>query len=572
MFKTKMSRRFARFCGQCRLEIPVVATVVFALLGGTSAPGRAQEYTPESPEVRAMIDLGVKYLDSRRQSGYTLGYEALVGYAVFKATDDIEHPVVQDGIQHSLKIASSSISGSQDEKFDEFVYAVSVAIQMLAAADPVKYNPELQKMLEYLKQRQRPDGAYGYKYKPLYDGTGDTSQTQYALLGLWALDHAQVTVPAEIPQKALSWLTKSQYQDGGFGYQYPSTTFPPNHVMTAVGMSAAMIAGDLLHALRAGGGSAMAALDGAEVSEVGVPSAFRRVVVDATGRANTKVSPAQISSITNKANNWINSHNYSRIPGSSWHYYWLYSIERYQAFLEAMKGKREKSPAWYNDIVKELQKAQSENGSWGRKDTDAGTAESCTAFAILVLLRATQKSMGELSEAVLTGGFGLKADMSSVDFSSGKVEDKKDITDMEAAMKMLEETKFDKDVSNDLAKRIRLDPDPQKRNEQLDRFARMLRSDNAVSRRVAAKILCRGDNLDMAPHLIYALSDPDGLTNINAENSLRVLSRQMNTSKIPLRLEEGQMEFPQKTRLDAQEYWKKWYLSIRPDYVFLENN
>ncbi len=237
-----------------------------------------------------------------------------------------------------------------------------------------------------------------------------------------------------------------------------------------------------------------------------------------------------------------------------------------------MNGRREKSPAWYNEIVEQLKKNQADDGAWGRKDPDAGSIESSTSFAILVLLRTTQKSIGELSEAVLQGGQGLKADMSSVDFSSGKVEDKKEVTDMEAAIKMLENEKFDKDISGDLAKRIRLDPDPEKRNQQLESFARLLRSENAISRRVAAKVLCRGDNLDMVPHLIYALTDPDGLTNINAENSLRVLSRQMNTYKIPNRLEEGKLEFPLNVRLAAQTYWKDWYLSIRPDYIFLENN
>jgi hypothetical protein len=46
----------------------------------------------------------------------------------------------------------------------------------------------------------------------------------------------------------------------------------------------------------------------------------------------------------------------------------------------------------------------------------------------------------------------------------------------------------------------------------------------------------------------------------------------MNTEKIPRELPAGQLEFPLPVRLAAQEYWKKWFLSVRPDYIFLENN
>jgi hypothetical protein len=335
-------------------------------------------------------------------------------------------------------------------------------------------------------------------------------------------------------------------------------------------MSSLMIAADILGVLRSGGGSAMAALEAQDANaEVGVPSALHRYIENEN--PETRITPALVTSLVEKANRWMSTTPYNREYGTTWHYYMLYSVERYQAFMEAMRGKREKSPQWYNEIVKELKGHQGADGAWSQKDPDAGSIESSTAFAMLVLMRATQKSIGELSEAVQFGGFGLKADMSSVDFSKGKVEDKKEITDMEAALKMLEETKFDKDASSDLAKRIKLDADPKRQDQQLERFARMLRSDNAVSRRVAAKMLCRGDNFEMVPHLIYALSDPDGLTNIYAETSLRVLSRQMNTYKIPAELKDGKLDFPVEVRAAAQAYWKNWYSSIRPDYQFLDN-
>lgn len=549
------------------------STVIAAalLILSTLAPAslQAQEYTPESLEVKAMVESGVRYLESRINAVYSDGYECLVGYAIYTINSDAEHPCVKKGLEEAIRIAEAP-EGSTLEKSDDYVYCIGVAMQLMVAVDPAKYSPHLQKMFNYLVGRQRADGGWGHKYEKAYSPYGDTSQTQYALLGLWSMDQADFKIPPEMIERAFAWLATTQYPEGCYAHRASKLEYSPNHHMTSCGMSGAMLAGDLLRALRPGGNSAMSALEGNMKMDVGVPGSMRRVLETETNSAS-KVTPQKVTDVVKKAFNWMETTPYNRVTGSTWHYYMLYSVERYRAFLEAMNGKREKSPKWYNDLVKELKEAQSANGTWGQFDPDAGSIESCTAFAVLVLSRATQKSIGELSEATQFGGMGLKADMSSVDFSSGKVEDKKEITEVDAALKLLEENNLGVDNSNDVAKRIRLDADPKKRNEQLERFARMIRSDSAVSRRVAAKILCRGDNFDMVPHLIYALSDPDGITNINAENSLRVLSRQINTYKIPKTLPEGKLDFPADIRIKAQEYWKKWYSGIRPDYQFLDD-
>ncbi len=527
----------------------------------------SEDYTPDSEKVRQMVDRGVGFLESRGATGHGVGYEILMGYTVFKATDNPEHPIVLNGLSQAKTVAKSSTSKGGDlETLHEYNYVLSVSIQLMAAVDPVAYAGDLQNMLKYYINRQKASGAYGYQHEP-YLNQGDTSQTQYVLLGMWALDHANVEVPTESVERAFNWLKDTQYGDGGWAYQFPANgQYRQNHVMTAVGMSAVMIAGDIMGVLRGGGGSAMDALDGAD-QDYGVPVVFRRVIEEKDGGKKVAVSQGTIAASAARADRWIASNAYQRQPGQNWHYYYLYSIERYQAFAEAMKGKREKSPQWYNDIVEGLIKNQNGEGAWGRNDPDAGSAESSTCFAILTLLRTTQKSIGDISEAVATGGWGLQADMSSVDVKSGKVEDKKAITDMDQALSMLETDGATKDVSDDLAKRIRLDADPKVREQQLDRFARLIRNGNSMSRRVAAKVLCRGDNMDMVPFLIYALSDPDAKVNQNAENSLRVLSRQLNTYKIPL---ENEVEFPLKVRQEAQDYWKAWYKTVRPDYIFLE--
>ncbi len=544
----------------------VIAVFSSTLLGGRLSPAiQAEEYTPDSPAVRMMIDRGVGYIERRFSSGQGLPYELLMGYTVYKATENADSPLVKIAINHAKRVAAET-DGALSE-LDEYRYVVSVAIQLLSSVDPIGNAPQLTKMLDYLVRKQRASGAYNYDSQT-YATQGDTSQTQYVLLGLWSLDHANVDVPPELVRKAFDWLKSTQFSDGSWTYQNPGTIRRPDHVMTAVGASAIMIAADMLGALRGGGGSGMKALESSEADQdLGVPQAFRRVIEVKDGDKGAGVTPATVASIAQRSNSWLQTNKYVREPGLTWHYYYLYSLERYQAFLEALNGRREKSPKWYNEIVESLQKTQNDEGAWGRNDPAGGSAESSTCFAILFLLRTTQKSIGDLNEAVAIGGYGLGADMTSVDVSSGKVEDKKEVSSIDEALSLLEADTKGKDASKDLASRIRLAADPKEREQQLDRFARLLRSDNAISRRVAAKVLCRGDNLDMVPHLIYALSDPDEATCRSAENSLRVLSRQLNTYKIPVETAVNAND-----QKKAQEYWKEWYRSVRPDYIFLQSN
>ncbi len=141
-----------------------LALAAFLIAGVYPRSAHTAEYTPDSPEVKAMVARGVEFLDSRYDAPYGCGYAALVGYAVFKATDNPDHRCVQKGLAQAVEI-TNSVGGGGLEVLDEYVYAVSVSIQLMAAVDPIKYAPQMQKLLEYLQKRQRGDGAYGYKYK-----------------------------------------------------------------------------------------------------------------------------------------------------------------------------------------------------------------------------------------------------------------------------------------------------------------------------------------------------------------------------------------------------------------------
>jgi HEAT repeat protein len=83
------------------------------------------------------------------------------------------------------------------------------------------------------------------------------------------------------------------------------------------------------------------------------------------------------------------------------------------------------------------------------------------------------------------------------------------------------------------------------------------------ARFAAVKTLARARELENVPALIYALSDPDKRVMLEAREGLRFISRRFYGFGLP--------DNPSKAQVQtAQDNWKAWYLSIRPDAELLE--
>lgn len=547
----------------------------FLLLGldvfSVSNPSMAQEYTPDHDEVKKMVAKGMGFLSSpkleRTRNGG--GYTVLMGYTAMKATEDHDHPLVKAALPvalHFSKAARDTKSAALHT--DEVIYEASITAMFLSALDPTRYRTEIESVRNYLLSRQRPNGAFGYLRGDWAINLGDVSQSQYAALAFWSIKQANIDVDLRAVEKLTLWLASSQFPDGSWTYQWPARQedLPTRRQMVAAGLSAILVCADSLGVLRGAG----AGLLEEEGDDEDVPRAFRRIVKetkkDGSNFTPKTVTRTGIAKISKSAEGWLNKTRYTR--GGDWYYYLIYSQERYESFLEIINGKRLKSPAWYNNTVKALKKYQAANGGWGvdEKDLDPAGSEAATCFSILFLLRNTQKAIGDLKSADSVGGYGLSnvADVGVVD---GKIVDKSQVTSIEDAMKLLEGSHDGSTEDKLLADRMALDLDPIKRKEQLNRFARLLRSPDARARRVAAKLLGRGDDLDYAPDLIFALSEgeQDGQVLRIAENSLRILSRQLTTYILP---NDGPITAAD--RVKSERHWQNWYLKIRPDYVFVE--
>lgn len=557
----------ARFCASRFYTLSSFAALMVGLLAGAV---NAEGYTTKSKEVKAMVDKGVAFLTAAGPGdmGHSaeMGGTILCGYAVFKASNDSTNPMVQAAISEAIAL----VGALDNERFmaatDKRVYEVCMAGILLASVDVDQFRTQAEAVRDFLVDIVRPYGGWGYIHGPLNRDTGDTSQTQYALLCLWTLDQLDVPVPAEPVEKSLQWLVRTQDIGGGWGYQgklYASNAGKQDnvsHALTAAGMCAVLMAGDFLGFYR----NRLAPEE-----EDWVPNVFVRVTEDNPRKKKKITLQSGVSEPTiEKGLRWQASNAYSRERTPNWYYYYMYSVERYEAFLEIRRKKQEKSPKWYNDGVAELMSNQAENGAWGVIDHhfQEDSEKVCTALAILFLIRSTQKAIGEVQSASIVGIGSLPQDLSNIDLEGGMVIDKSQKTAADDILGMLEGSGATELNEKVVRLKMKLSENPEVRNSQLSRLERVLQSSQDYeARRIAAVLLGRGDDLDFVPSLIFGLSDPDPVVPVKAEASLRVLSRRLDQVIIPTE------ETPNdQHRAKAIKYWKEWYLSVRPDFVFVE--
>ena len=530
---------------------------------GTTQQTLAEKYTPDHPVVQEMIRKGVAFLSARGpriSGGLSEGVGVLTGYAIYKVDGNPEHPMVASAIAEARQIAVALASG-RNESLARSMYLPSVAAMLLASVDVQANASSIIQIRDFLLNSQKPHGGFGYTVGGQYLGSGDISQTQYVMLCLWTMNQLGIDVPDKPIVDAIHFLNMAQINDGGWPYQSMGTGIEvagATNSLSAAGLSALLIAGDLLGMYRS------KVAENQEEEGI-IPIAFKRIMPESQ-RAKLNFDRTRADTSVRKGENWHNANPYRR---AQWHYYYVYSRERYESFLEITKGKPQKSPEWYNQMVETLLDAQAPSGGWGVTDADSGLSpEISTCFAILFLIRSTQKAIGTLNEAYYVGGIDLPDDLNSVRAVGGKIMSKTSTTSIDDALKMLEDDKKTVTEEKLVADKMMLSNDPNQKKEQLNRFVRLLQAKDPETRRIAAKMLGRGDELDMVPALIYAVStDPDPEVPRIAEQSLRLISRQLETHHLP---KDKGVKLSDPTKFKAGMQWKKWFSSLRPDYVFVD--
>lgn len=540
-----VSRRslFAAMCFAC-----------CALLAGGDS-GWAQNYTPESPEVKELVERGVDFLGRNTGNTTSEAEKALAAYAVIKSqicyagAIDPNHPLIVEALGAVLaKGTDDTTTGA---------YAMCVKLLFLSSLDPVAYRPQIDAISAELISRQKANGGWGYEMQQ----TGDTSMSQMAVLTLWELEHHGVATPDAVWEKVVNWYMRTQDPGGGFGYQGREGTSGALVTQVEVRESlTAGAAGSLYISLDHMNGGSVQALPTRPAAD-DVPPELREREGEgpaARGEIVINVDRAALQKSMDSVDTWIKD-NVKNIP-QRYVYYFLYALERYHAFKDRAEGNDDiLGGDWYDTGVTYLRNmAGTRNTGWRAEHS----AQVDTSFAILFLVRSSKLSI-KLGPQNLGGGqqLGRRGDVKSINDpnvqNAGRPRPLRGGAD--EILKALEnpDDRATRDSAVAALTKLSITAD----DATLSKVAAQLRSatkdPSPEARAAALRALGRTRDLDNVPVLILALRDPEWLVAQQSHESLRFISRRLATAAVEL--PEGGDELE-----DVVRDWKEWYLSVRP--------
>ena len=267
------------------------------------------------------------------------GKTALCLYALLTALEDHRHPAVQRGLNW---LSHAKLYGT---------YAVAMRACAYAAFRDRRIQPLLANDVRWLLKAAGRNGAY--TYTSLDGGAGrdyDNSNSQMAVLAIWAGANRGVEVPAQYWQLVERYWQSQQQNDGGWPYRdrpdLPQTRTYGS--MTAAGLATLYICFDNLR---------------------------RDQFVRCT--AATEYEPIR-RGLEWLAKNFRIEQNPRK--GANWYFYWLYCLERVAL---ASGRKYFGGHDWYTEGAGELLAMQKADGSWGYGELSVAQ----TALAVLFLAR-----------------------------------------------------------------------------------------------------------------------------------------------------------------------------------------
>jgi hypothetical protein len=546
------------FCSHSQLvRSALLLALPLALLFGLDLglrPNNVWAYSPQSAEVRQVIDKALTYLATAREK--RLGGKCLIGLVFLKERQP-EHPKVKEALE--------AVRSFVDQSPERLVvstesYTPSLAIMFLCELDPGLYHDDIQKLLRAMWQRQLPQGAWTYGSGQ----QGDTSQTQYGVLACWTAHRAGFDVPSSAVLNVCQWLVRTQDPGGGFGYKpHDPGSDNPHRVdqkeiresVSIAGLGSLYICSTLL------GLNPLVQRASGDVQVV--PSALVPVPERGSGSLDVRLNRSlanRIRRAMNDGNRWQKK-NYTISP-DQYTYYYLYALERYQSFREIAEGNSMAEPHWYNEGVEFLAREQTAEGSWPRPQGFTGTAiDAC--FAVLFLQRNTKKTINrnQFGEGLLIGGRGLPTDTRRIRVVDGRVVSALERRSAAALARVLSDPDSpDFEALARAGDALLIDPTGTTAEDQAS-LRRLADSQNLDVRVLAIRALATQRNLDNVPTFITALADEDSTVVRTARDALRQVSRKFEGFELPDHSTVAQRE-------SVIRAWQTWYLGIRPEAEF----
>ena len=502
------------------------------LAAASTRPARAQQ----EPAVLSAVQY-LRNNHANRQVGET----AMVALGLLKAETPADDPAVAACLE---KIRSRFQSGGyQPERSGgSDIYEAAVVALALANLPSGDRGSMMEAVGSYLMRKQKANGSWDYEHRT----AGDTSISQYAVLGLWECENSGVSVPPALWDRAAQWYLSSQGAGGSWNY-HRDESGAETVSMTAAGVGSLLICRRQLERHR--------------TSQKG-QNPYLAPVVSSGPEVDYKptTSPAQLNAAIGRGLVWLASHfNPTDTAGFGMSvYYGLYGIERIGALADRQALGRFD---WFEKGAAYIRSTQRPDGSWAYPPF---SAEVTTAWAVLFLTKSTRKSLqrvegiAKLGSGTLLGGRYLPADLTSMTVAGGRIISRPMNGAVDGMLDVLEDPRLengDTAVAG-LVERYQKEGAPALRPYK-DRFRKMLKSRDPSLREIAAWALGRIGDLDSVPELAAMVEDPDERVVAFARISLQLISRKIDGPGP----EAGAS--PEQKRAAAAA-WKAWYESARP--------
>lgn len=338
------------------------AFVAVVLAVVAAAPAAAQLRGDDEPldpgRVLASIDRAVGFLkrQQNRRGGWDDGPANPGGVSSLATLALLEAGIEPD--DKSVKAALEYLRQFPPKD----TYVVALQTMALAAATPARDRLQIEKNARWLEKAQRKngDGEGGWYYGEGGGPATDPSNSQFALLGLYAAQEAGAKIDPEVWRRAGAYWRKRQNRDGS--WHYSSSDFASGS-MTCAGVGALVI--------------------------VGLGSGVADASVDESGAVRCcQSAPADDAVARGLA--WL-GRNFSvrgnprgRQVVEDWHYYYLYALERAgRLSAERLFDQHD----WYREGTEYLVNRQDPLTDAWRGGRTEGDATITTSFALLFLAK-----------------------------------------------------------------------------------------------------------------------------------------------------------------------------------------
>jgi hypothetical protein len=511
----------------------IAAAAAVLTLAAPWAPARAQQ----EPAVLA----GVQYL--RQHVSNRTGEAAMIALGLMKAEVPHNDAAVQSCLARVRARIGSGGAYSPEMGDGAGTYEAAASILALATEDAEQNRALIASIATYLVGRQNANGSWDYTHRT----AGDTSISQYAVLGLWEAENVGVDISPSVWDRAGSWYMSVQSSGGSWNYHRDEVSQPETCAMTAAGIGSLLICQRQLERYR---------------SKQRETSALLTALVTETARGDFKPSTtvAQLNAAINRGITWLSANfapSNPTLAGQS-PYYMLYGVERIGALAEKQTIGR---VDWYTKGRDFIRSTQHPDGSWH----SAHGIEMNTVWSILFLVKSTAKTIQKitikrLGAGTLLGGRELPKDLSSLTIAGGRVVSRPMNGAIEGMLQVLEDPRAEQ---ADAAVAGMVDryyaEGPAALRAFKVRFRKMLSDKDVGLRRVAAWALAHTGDMDVIPQLIDALVVPNEDEEVigSARLGLLLLSRKVDGfgPPSPSNAEE---------RKAAAHKWREWFETVRP--------